>query len=158
MLVADTENHRVQAFDPAKEPLAYRFGVRDPPGEGTKLHYPRDLAVRPDGDLIAVPEPLDGVQLARAPGASPEEDALRASIGGPSAHFGAGLRERAVPRHVLARSHKVHDVVETPVKIADLFGYGTRLGMLRGPAGRLDDEGRTGSTSAIVGCPACASR
>ena len=34
--------------------------------------------------------------------------------------------------------------LETPVKIADLFGYGTRLGMLRGSAGLwLDDEGRT---------------
>lgn len=153
VLVADTENHRVQAFDPAKElPLAYRFGIHAIlPGEGEgKLHYPRDLAVRPDGDLIAVPEPLDDrVQLfARAPGASPEEDTLRASIGGPSAHFGP--QASASGQFLVTcspESHKVqlHDVrLETPVKIADLFGYGTRLGMLRGPAGLwLDDEGRT---------------
>ena len=153
VLVADTENHRVQAFDPAKElPLAYRFGIHAIlPGEGEgKLHYPRDLAARPDGDLIAVPEPLDDrVQLfARAPGAEPEEDTLRASIGGPSAHFGPQVSASGQFLVTCSpESHKVHlhDVrLETPVKIADLFGYGTRLGMLRGPAGLwLDDEGRT---------------
>lgn len=152
-LVADTENHRVQAFDPAKElPLAYRFGIHAIlPGEGEgKLHYPRDLAVRPGGDLIAVPEPLDDrVQLfARAPGAAPEEDTLRASIGGPSAHFGPQVSASGQFLVTCSpESHKVqlHDVrLEDPIKIADLFGYGTRLGMLRGPAGLwLDDEGRT---------------
>lgn len=153
VLVADTENHRVQAFDPAKElPLAYRFGVHAIlPGEGEgKLHYPRDLAARHDGDLIAVPEPLDDrVQLfARAPGAEPVEDILRASIGGPSAHFGP--QASASGQFLVTcspESHKVqlHDVrFDDPVKIADLFGYGTRLGMLRGPSGLwLDDGGET---------------
>lgn len=153
VMVADTENHRVQAFDPAQElPLAYRFGVHAiRPGEGEgKLHYPRDIAVRRDGDLIAIPEPLDDrVQLfARAPGAEPEEDNVRASIGGPSAHFGpqvSGSGQFLVT--CSPESHKVqlHDMrLEEPIKIADLFGYGTRLGMLRGPSGLwLDDEGRT---------------
>ncbi|MEE2938890.1 MAG: NHL repeat-containing protein [Planctomycetota bacterium] len=153
VLVADTENHRVQAFDPAKElPLAYRFGVHAIlPGEGEgKLHYPRDLAVHPGGDLIAVPEPLDDrVQLfARAPGAAPKEDTLRASIGGPSAHFGPQVSASGQFLVTCSpESHKVqlHDMrLDEPVKIADLFGYGTRLGMLRGPAGLwLDDEGQT---------------
>lgn len=153
VFVADTENHRVQAFDPAQElPLAYRFGVHAiRPGEGEgKLHYPYDLAIRGDGDLLAVPEPLDDrVQLfKRAPGAEPVEDPLRAGLGGPSAHFGPFVSASGQFLVTCSpESHKVqlHDMrLEQPIKIAELFGYGTRLGMLRGPSGLwLDDEGKT---------------
>lgn len=153
LFVADQENHRVQAFDPnKKDALAYRFGIHAiRPGDGeSTLHYPTGIAIEGDGAVLALVEPLDDrIQVfGRAEGAVPKEDPTRAGLGPPSAHFG---RVASASGQFLAtvspESHRVqiHDLRnDRPVKIADLFGFGDRLGMMRGPAGVwLDDDGRS---------------
>lgn len=153
LFVADTENHRVQAFDPAEPlPLRYRFGVHAiRPGEGEgRLHYPTDLSISADASLLALPEPLDGrVQVfTRAPGAEPKEDPTRVGLGAPGAHLGPDASASGtylVTYSPESSRVQVHDLRgDGPVRIAEIFGYGTRLGMLQGPAGVwLTDNGRT---------------
>ncbi|MEM9382456.1 MAG: hypothetical protein AAGB93_21060, partial [Planctomycetota bacterium] len=146
VFVADSENHRVQAFrvDPEDRRigrLAYRFGVHAiQPGDGEgSLHYPGDVAVSGDAAVLALVEPLDDrVQLfVRAPGAEPVEDPLRASIGPPAAHFGPPVAgSGAYLVSVSPESHRVqvHDLRgEEPIRISEAYVYGERLGMLRGP-------------------------
>lgn len=153
LFVADTENHRVQAFDPAEPlPLRYRFGVHAiRPGEGEgRLHYPTDLSISADASLLALPEPLDDrVQIfARAPGPKPKEDPTRVGLGAPGAHLGPDAS--ASGNYLVTFSPEssrvqVHDLRgDSPVRIAEIFGYGERLGTLQGPAGLwLADNGRT---------------
>ncbi len=156
LFVADTENHRVQAFesksiDGRVGRLAYRFGVHAiRPGEGAgALHYPSGLAIDDSATWLAVAEPLDDrVQIfGRAPGAEPVEDPTRASLGPPSPHIGPCIS--AAGQYIATvspESHRVqiHDMrLGEPVKIAEVFGFGERLGMLRGPVGTwLGDHGR----------------
>ncbi len=153
IFVADTENHRVQAFDPALPlPLKYRFGVHAiRPGEGEgRLHYPVDVAISTDAALLALPEPLySRVQFfSRAPGAEPVEDPTRVGLGAPGAHLGPDASASGSYLVTFSpESHRVqvHDLRgEGPVRVAEIFGYGRRLGMLQGPAGLwLTDAGRT---------------
>ncbi|MEM6671851.1 MAG: NHL repeat-containing protein [Planctomycetota bacterium] len=157
LFVADTENHRVQAFDRKKAtgafgPLSYRFGVHAiRPGEGDgALHYPSDLAIDAGGTRLALAEPLDDrVQIfERAAGAEPVEDTRRAAIGPPGAHFGPPIAAAGLYLATVSpESHRVqiHDLrIEEPVRIAEVFTQGGRLGMLRGPTGVwLEDGGRT---------------
>lgn len=150
--VADTENHRVQAFDPdADDPLAYRFGVHAiEPGEGDgALHYPADVAIRADGALLALPEPLDDrVQLfGRGEGPEPARDPLRKGIGQAGAHLGppaAAAGQYLVT--VSPESHRIqaHDLrLGPPVRVSEFGGFGARFGAFRGPAGvALADGGR----------------
>jgi len=150
--VADTENHRVQAFDPgADEALAYRFGVHAiEPGEGDgALHYPADIAIRPDGALLALPEPLDDrVQLfARGDGPEPERDPLRRGIGQAGAHLGPPAA--AAGQYLVTVSPESHRIqandlrLGPPVQVSEFGGFGARLGAFRGPVGvALADGGR----------------
>ena len=154
LFVADRENHRVQAFTAGDAPgaLAYRFGVHAiRPGEGEgALHYPTALAVSPDGQLLAVAEPMDDrVQLfGRAPGAEPVEDPNRAAIGPPSAHFGPYISGSGIYLATVSpESHQVqvHDLRGTePAKISDVSSFGSRFGMYRTPVSTwLGDAGRS---------------
>lgn len=144
LFVSDTENHRVQAFDPNRDGrLDYRFGVHAiRPGEGAgSFHYPRGIAIDANGNLMALAEPMDGrIQVfGRAEGHVPKEDPTRAGLGSPSAHLGpVAAASGQFLATVSPESHRVtiHDVRgERPVKIAELFGFGRRLGALRGPSG-----------------------
>lgn len=145
LFVCDTENHRVQVFDPKGE-LQYAWGlhaIRPREGKG-KLHYPAHIALNPAGDRAALPEPLDGrVQIfARAPGAQPEVDPLRALGGKPSAHYGfdwevSGDLMAAVEPE--SRRVLVYDLRllpgDNPVQITELGGYGSSLGLFLRPTG-----------------------
>ncbi|MEM8709577.1 MAG: NHL repeat-containing protein [Planctomycetota bacterium] len=155
IFVADTDNHRVQAFDLERpgdptDGLRYRFGVHAiRPGEGDgSLHYPVDIAIDRDAVLIAVVEPLDDrVQIfGRGQGAAPKADPTRAGLGAPAAHFGPRIAASGQYLVTLSpESHRAqaHDLRgEQPIKISELFGFGERLGMLRTPVGvYLGSEG-----------------
>ncbi|MEO1696937.1 MAG: NHL repeat-containing protein [Planctomycetota bacterium] len=153
LFVADTENHRVQAFDPdAPRPLAYRFGVHAiRPGEGEgALHYPSDVAVRADGALLALPEPLDDrVQIfGVGEGPEPPPNRLRSGIGQPTAHLAPQIA--ASGRYLASlssESHRVevHDLRGArPLSISEFGGFGERFGLFRTPVGvALLDGGRT---------------
>ncbi|QDV08591.1 NHL repeat protein [Planctomycetes bacterium Poly30] len=156
IFVADTENHRVQAFDQERpgdtnDGLRYRFGVHAiRPGEGDgSLHYPRDIAIDRDAVVVAIVEPLDDrIQIfGRGPGPEPKADPTRAGLGAPSAHLGELISTSGQYLATLSpESHRVliHDMRgDGPVKISEVFGYGERLGMVRTPIGvHLADEGR----------------
>ncbi len=146
--VADTDNHRVQAFD-AERPadptdgLRYRFGIHAiRPGEGDgSLHYPTDIAIDRDAVILAIVEPLDDrIQLfGRGAGATPKPDPTRAGLGAPSAHMGELIS--ASGQYLVTLSPESHQVLahdlrsDIPTKISELFGFGQRLGMLRRPVG-----------------------
>ena len=146
--VADTDNHRVQAFD-AERPadptdgLRYRFGIHAiRPGEGDgSLHYPTDIAIDRDAVILAIVEPLDDrIQLfGRGTGATPKPDPTRAGLGAPSAHMGELISASAQYLVTLSpESHQIlaHDLRgDVPTKVSELFGFGQRLGMLRRPVG-----------------------
>lgn len=168
LFVADTENHRVQVFDPelitaGVPPLrqAPRYWVGQHaivPREGEgKLHYPADVAVSPDGEWLAICEPLDDrVQVfERAAGARPEVDPLRAAGGQASPHYGHHMAvEGACMVIVEPETHRllIHDLRQLdaerrndPIEISFAGGYGDRLGLFRGPAGLdldLESNGR----------------
>lgn len=91
VFVADTENHRVSVYDRAGR-FRYAVGlhaIRPREGEG-KLHYPTAVAVTPDGEMLAVAEPLDDrVQLfERAQGTEPPKDPFRALAPQAAPHYG----------------------------------------------------------------------
>ena len=146
--VADTDNHRVQAFDsdrPADpdDGVRYRFGIHAiRPGEGDgSLHYPTEIAIDRDAVILAIVEPLDDrIQLfGRGTGAIPKPDPTRAGLGAPSAHMGELISASAKYLATLSpESHQViaHDLRnDAPIKVSELFGFGQRLGMLRRPVG-----------------------
>ena len=154
--VADTDNHRVQAFD-AERPadptdgLRYRFGIHAiRPGEGDgSLHYPTEIAIDRDAVILAIVEPLDDrIQLfGRGVGATPKHDPTRAGLGAPSAHMGELIS--ASGQYLATLSPESHQVVahdlrkDQPIKVSQLFGFGQRLGMLRRPVGlHLSENGR----------------
>ncbi|MFT7076370.1 MAG: DNA-binding beta-propeller fold protein YncE [Planctomycetota bacterium] len=155
--IADTENHRVQAFEQdrpgnAKDGLRYRFGIHAiRPGEGDgSLHYPTDIAIDRDGVVIAIVEPLDNrIQIfGRGVGAKPKHDPTRAGLGAPSAHLGELISTSGQYLATLSpESHRVliHDMRgDGPVKISEVFGYGERLGMVRTPIGvHLSNDGHS---------------
>jgi len=158
IFVADTDNHRIQAFAPSvrSRPEApqfapqYTFGVHAiEPGEGDgSLHYPSDVAIAPDGSAAAVSEPLDGrvQRFLRAPGAEPPVDPQRLGIGQASAHYGrvADLDGQFfVIAEPESRQVKLFDLRgEEPVQIGLLGGHGERLGMLIRPSGLALDSDR----------------
>ncbi len=145
--VSDERNHRVQVFDLEGQALG-QFGlhaIRPREGAG-KLHYPRALALSPDGERAAVTEPLvDRVQVFTRTGGT-EEDAQRrqvTSLARPSAHFGERLASSG-PYLAIAEpeSHLVliyENTWDEPRRIARVSGLGTKTGLLTSVAG-LDLE------------------
>jgi DNA-binding beta-propeller fold protein YncE len=142
VFVADTENHRVQVFE-GDGPRAYQWGkhaIEPRSGKGL-LHYPAHVALDATGELAALVEPFDDrVQLfGRAPGAAPARDQLRAGVGQPSPHYGFDIA--ADERWMLIVEPETHTVlvhdlrIVEPVEIAQIGGYGARLGLFRRPAG-----------------------
>jgi len=165
LYIADTENHRIQVFESRDfghsltttlKP-AYIWGVHaNRPREGRgKLHYPRDVAVAPDGSFAAVAEPLDGrVQIfVRAAGSAPQVDAQRATTGQAAVHFGMELATDG-PLLVIVEPETaqllIHDLRRPeperrnpPLLISKAGGRGLSLGHYRRPAGMdLDYDAR----------------
>lgn len=167
LFVADTENHRIQVFDaelvrdgvpPLKQAPRYWLGQHAiSPREGAgKLHYPTDVAVSPNGEWLAVLEPLDDrVQLfQRAPGARPALDPLRTSSGQASPHYGPYLAIDGRCMVIVEPETQrllVHDLRQLdparrndPLEISFVGGFGDRLGLFRRPAGLDLDLGAGG--------------
>lgn len=90
LFVADTRNHRVQAFDSSGAPLGewgqHAYEPRE--GEG-KLHYPDAVAIAPDGSFAAVAESIEDRIQFFVPAAA-GDPAAAAAPAGPSTvtHFG----------------------------------------------------------------------
>jgi DNA-binding beta-propeller fold protein YncE len=146
VFVADRQNHRVQVFDESGQFLQ-KFGVHAIlPREGNgNLHYPEFLAVREDGLLAALSEPLDDrVQVL---GAASEDDLaqarLRDSAGQASPHYGFHL---AVSAGLLAidepETHSIllHDLrLGEPVMVCRIGGFGDGMGFFQRPSGVVLD-------------------
>ncbi|MCB9910892.1 MAG: NHL repeat-containing protein [Planctomycetes bacterium] len=143
--VADCENQRIQVFGPEGEPL-YRIGthaILPREGEG-KLHYPTGLALHPNGERLAVTEPMDGrVQIfGMAPGAKPQVDPARPESVQPSPHYGEhwalGGGYLVIPE---PESHRlrIFDLRlvpgQDPAMISEIGGWGASLGLFRDPRG-----------------------
>jgi len=158
LYVADTENHRVQVFDPERvragvpslrQAPRYVLGahaIRPREGRGF-LHYPSDVAVSADGEWLALCEPLDDrVQLfRRASGERPEVDPLRASGGQAAAHYGRTLAADGTCLAIVepeTQSVRIFDLRQLqaerrndPLQVSVLGGYGDGLGLFRRPTG-----------------------
>jgi DNA-binding beta-propeller fold protein YncE len=169
LLVTDFENHRVQVFpfSAITPPSKTRSGVTQPdyilgihairPREGRgKLHYPRDVAVAPDGSFAVLVEPWDGRAqvFARAPGAQPKPDAQRQVIGQASAHYGMHLASDGPILAIVEPETAevlIHDIRQPmpeqripPILVSRTGGRGRRLGLFRQPTGlSIDYERRS---------------
>lgn len=110
VFVADTRNHRIDVFD-AEGRLLREWGAHARmPREGSgRLHYPRRIAISPDGSLAAIVEPFeDRVQLFRALPAGQSEAPRFPIPPDEQTHFG---RHLAVDGDLLAIPEpEVHDV------------------------------------------------
>ena len=158
LYVADTENHRVQVFDPERvralvpslrQSPRYVLGahaIRPREGRGF-LHYPADVAVSADGERLALCEPLDDrVQVfRRASGERPEVDPLRASGGQASPHYGRTLAADGTCLAIVepeTQSVRIFDLRQVrdgvrndPLQVSVLGGFGEGLGLFRRPMG-----------------------
>ncbi|MDE0914845.1 MAG: NHL repeat-containing protein [Planctomycetota bacterium] len=167
LLVTDFENHRVQVFPfsaitPAATARssvarpAYILGIhaiRPREGRG-KLHYPRDVAVSPDGSFAVLVEPWDGRAqvFARAAGAQPEPDTQRQVIGQAAAHYGMHLAsDGPILAIVEPETAEVllHDIRQPmpeqrmpPILVSRTGGRGRRLGLFQQPTGLCIDYER----------------
>ena len=149
VLVAERENHRVQAFDLAGN-LVGGFGEHAlRPGEGDgKLHYPAAIAVRRDGARVALAEPLDDRVQIFADEPTREPNPLPPMPGSPAppAHYGSeptaggALLVIAEPetRSVLV----LDDSDRAPRLIARVGRAGTLPGRFLAPHGLFLDESR----------------
>lgn len=91
LLIADELNHRLQVLDADGKPQGF-FGMHalvPRQGDG-RIHYPRAVAVAPDGVTIAVAEAFeDRVQLLRLKAEEDPVDPTAGSLEYISSHFGA---------------------------------------------------------------------
>ncbi len=91
LLIADELNHRLQVLDADGKPQGF-FGMHalvPRQGDG-RIHYPRAVAVAPDGITIAVAEAFeDRVQLLRLKAEEDPVDPTAGSLEYISSHFGA---------------------------------------------------------------------
>ncbi len=169
LLVTDFENHRVQVFpfSAIMPPSKARSSVASPnyilgihairPREGRgKMHYPRDVAVSPDGSFAVLVEPWDGRAqvFARAAGAQPEPDTQRQVTGQAAAHYGMHLASDG-PILVIVEPETaevlIHDIRQPrpeerlpPILVSRTGGRGRRLGLFRQPTGlSIDYERRS---------------
>lgn len=94
LYAVDSENHRVQAFGPDYK-QAYEWGVHAiRPGEGGGLlHYPKGLAIHPDGSRAVLVEPRsDRAQFYGIADGPARDFAARLSLfSGTTGHYGMAL-------------------------------------------------------------------
>ncbi|MEZ6005571.1 MAG: NHL repeat-containing protein [Planctomycetota bacterium] len=143
--VADRENQRVQCFD-AEGKALYRTGTHAilPREGGGRLHYPSAVALRADGQRLALAEPMDQrIQIfGPAPGAKPAPDPTRPEAMQPAPHYGPSWSMAggylAIPEPE-SHSVRIYDLRLTPgddpVRVCELGGFGRDPGLLRDPAG-----------------------
>jgi len=141
LFVTDGRNHRIQVFDLACNPLYY-WGVhalRPREGEG-KLHYPRRMAIAPDGTFAVICETFeDRCQIfrpSRGPAANPPID-IAWQEAGALAHYGTRCDIRgtllAVPEPD-TQTVLIYDLRrDTPILIHQLGGYGAAFGRFNEP-------------------------
>ena len=115
------------------------------------MHYPTHLAVRPDGQQLALAEPMDGrVQVfGMGPGSSPPPRINRPTDRQPAPHYGThwdiGAGYLAIPQPE-THSIRIYDLRQvdipegdkqpgTPTLVTELGGFGTELGRYTGPGG-----------------------
>ncbi len=126
--VADTRNHRIQVFTHEGQILD-RWGrhvLRPREGEG-KIHYPRRIAIRSDGERAVVVESLQNRLQVFGRGDDPDRS-LDPGVTESSMHLG---RAAAADRGLLvaadfdSASVLVYDLSrDTPIRISDFAGYG----------------------------------
>ncbi|MFT7671387.1 MAG: tripartite motif-containing protein 71 [Planctomycetota bacterium] len=143
LFVADRGNHRVQVFDDQGE-LLDRFGlhaIRPREGAGF-LHYPEALAISPNGEFVALAEPVvDRVQIFCRTGGTPEDDVRRQAqqLARPSAHYGMEVETAGI--YLVMNEPESHSVViyentaDEPRRITRISGLGTKTGLLTGVGG-----------------------
>lgn len=126
--VADTRNHRVQVFTDQGQILD-RWGrhvLRPREGEG-KIHYPRRIAIRPDGKQGVVVEALQDRMQIFGRGDDPDRS-LDPGLTDRSSHLGqaaAADRGLLVASDFDSASLLVYDLSrDTPIRISDFAGYG----------------------------------
>jgi len=137
LFVADSQNCRIQAFDPASGAFLYTFGQRGS-GPATEFDYPEAIAVGADGDLYISDDDIirrikpDGTFVAkfdRPPGGQPQSPGL------------------AIKDGILYQSdwgnNRVNKVDLTTGVLLDSWGeQGTGPGQFKKPFGiALDDHG-----------------
>ncbi|MEZ6021286.1 MAG: hypothetical protein R3F17_14700 [Planctomycetota bacterium] len=118
--VADRENQRVQCFD-AEGKALYRTGTHAilPREGGGRLHYPSAVALRADGQRLALAEPMDQrIQIfGPAPGAKPAPDPTRPEAMQPAPHYAelehGGRGYLAIPEPE-SHSVRIYDLRLTP--------------------------------------------
>jgi DNA-binding beta-propeller fold protein YncE len=144
LFVADHDNHRIQVFDTEGEP-AYTWGlhaIRPRESQG-KLHYPRSVAVSPDGELAVVAEAFeDRVQifgLTKDGAEPPAATALERSTSthyGPHIGVGGGLMALVEPTRPGLKLFDIETDVGgmEPINITAISSWGRRFGQMLRPA------------------------
>lgn len=147
ILVTDSQNHRVQAFD-LDGKFLYEWGkhaVVPREGEG-KIHYPNDIAVSPDGSFVVVAEMFERRVQIFGPlaGSTRTNEDPGYSIPGVQTHFGDLM---AVDGRLAAvweperRRVLVFDMGRSvPIHITTFGEYGTKLGQFIDITGLAIDE------------------
>lgn len=146
LLVADAQNHRIQAISTSGEFL-YEWGKHamvPRQGEG-RIHYPNDVAVSPDGSFVVVAELFERrVQIFGVRDGDPLNETPASSRLDVQSHFG---RVMAVDGRLCAitepelRRVLVFDMGRpVPIHITSFGSYGTKLGQFANIAGLAIDE------------------
>ncbi|MCA9294457.1 MAG: hypothetical protein KDA20_11655, partial [Phycisphaerales bacterium] len=145
LYLAEGRNHRIAVIDSEQGALLDAWGTHAMrPREGqTKLHYPNDVAISPDGKHIAVCEPWeDRVQLFRCAAAGETLERTKYSDLGAYTHFGDYAATDGQLLAVLQPdSHRVlmydigrsHAERSEPVLIGAYGEFGARSGLFREP-------------------------
>ncbi len=146
VFVTDRENHRVQVFDERGSFLA-KFGVHailPREGEGM-IHYPEFLAMRADGLLAVLSEPLDDrVQVL---GPASEDDLMKARLresgGQASPHYGFQIEQSG--NFLAIDEPETHSILlydlrlGEPVLVSRIGGFGDGMGFFQRPSGIVLD-------------------
>lgn len=141
LFVADTMNHRIQALTP-EGPTRYEWGLHvvDPrSGEG-RLHYPRHVAVSPDGAIAVVCEPFEDRCQVFVRTAMTDRTVGRLIPGneGTAAHFGP--RADVSGDYLALTEPESHSLMlydcrgPVPINITQIGGYGERFDQFNTPA------------------------
>jgi tripartite motif-containing protein 71 len=150
LLVADAQNHRVQALNTDGEFL-YEWGKHalvPREGEG-KIHYPNDIAVSPDGSFVVVAEMFERRLQIFGPEKrhdAPANGVVKPPPPGVQSHFGNIMavdgRLAAVWEPELRRVLVFDMGREVPIHITTFGSYGTKFGQFTNIAGMAIDEAK----------------